>query len=40
MRIELTPPDWATHIQSDLTDWQRAPLPVEELAPFDLPDHA
>ena len=28
MRVELTPPPWATHLLSDLTDWQRAPLPV------------
>ena len=40
MRIELTPPAWATHLQSDLTDWQRAPVPVAELAPFDISDDA
>jgi enterochelin esterase family protein len=40
MRIELTPPAWATHLQSDLTDWQRAPVPVTELAPFDISDDA
>jgi enterochelin esterase-like enzyme len=40
MRVRLEPPDWATHLLSDLTDWQRAPLPVAELAPFDLPDDA
>ena len=40
MRIELNPPAWATHLQSDLTDWQRAPLPVDELVPFDIPDDA
>jgi len=40
MRVELTPPAWATHLLSDLTDWRKAPLPVAELAPFDLPDDA
>jgi len=40
MRIDLTPPPWATHLLSDLTDWQRAPLPVEKIAPFELPDDA
>ncbi len=40
MRIDLTPPPWATHLLSDLTDWQRAPLPVGEMAPFDIPDDA
>ena len=40
MRVDLTPPAWATHLQSDLTDWQRAPVPVEEIAPFDIPDDA
>jgi enterochelin esterase family protein len=38
VRVDLTPPNWATHLQSDLTDWQRSPLPVREMAPFDLPD--
>lgn len=40
MRIELTRPDWATHLLSDLTDWKRAPLPVDRLAPFEIPDDA
>lgn len=40
MRVVLTPPPWATHLLSDLTDWQRAPVPVGELAPFELPDDA
>ncbi len=40
MRVELSAPAWATHLLSDLTDWRRAPLPVGELAPFDLPDDA
>ena len=38
MQIELRPPDWATHLLSDLTDWKKDPLPVDRLAPFDLPD--
>lgn len=38
MRVDLVPPPWATHLLSDLTDWQRAPVPVAELAPFELPD--
>ncbi len=40
MRVDLTPPGWATHLLSDLTDWRREPLPVAELRPFDLPDDA
>ncbi len=40
MRVELTAPAWATHLLSDLGDWQRAPLPVADLRPFDLPDDA
>lgn len=40
MRVELAAPAFATHLLSDLTDWQRAPVPVAELAPFDLPDDA
>ena len=40
MRIDLNPPPWATHVLSDLTDWQRAPIPVDEIVPFDLPDDA
>ncbi len=40
MRIDLTPPPWATHLQSDLTDWQRGPMPVADLTPFDIPDDA
>ncbi len=40
MRVELVPPAWATHLLSDLGDWRRAPLPVAELQPFDLPDDA
>lgn len=38
MRVDLAPPPWATHLLSDLTDWQKQPLPVADLAPFDLPD--
>lgn len=40
MRVELTPPEWATHLLSDFTDWQRQPVPVADLVPFDLPDDA
>lgn len=40
MRVELTPPPWATHLVSDLTDWRREPLPVAALEPFTLPDDA
>lgn len=40
MRVELAAPPWATHLLSDLTDWQRAPVPVAELAPLELPDDA
>lgn len=40
MRVELVAPDWATHLLSDLTDWQRAPVPVADLRPFELPDDA
>jgi enterochelin esterase-like enzyme len=40
VRIEFKPPPWAIHLQSDLTDWQRAPVPVSEMVPFELPDDA
>jgi enterochelin esterase-like enzyme len=40
MRVDLVAPDWATHLLSDLTDWQREPLPVALLRPFELPDDA
>lgn len=40
MRVELTAPAWATHLLSDLGDWQRAPLPVADLRPIELPDDA
>lgn len=40
MRVELAAPAWATHLLSDLTDWQREPLPVARLRPFELPDDA
>lgn len=40
MRVELQPPSWATHLVSDLTDWRKAPLPVQALEPFELPDDA
>ncbi len=38
MRIDLKAPSWAKHFLSDLTDWTKAPLPVADMAPFDLPD--
>ncbi|MFO7653026.1 MAG: alpha/beta hydrolase-fold protein [Candidatus Krumholzibacteriia bacterium] len=38
MRVQLTPPGWATHLLSDLTDWQRAPVAVREMRPLTLPD--
>lgn len=40
MKVDLPPPPWATHLQSDLTDWYKAPVPVSELVPFELPDDA
>lgn len=40
MRVELNPPPWATHLLSDLTDWQRGPVPVAEITPFEIPDNA
>lgn len=38
MRVELKVPAWAEFLLSDLTDWNRTPVPVAEVAPFDLPD--
>lgn len=38
MWVDLQAPEWAAHLLSDLTDWQRQPLPVAELTPFELPD--
>ena len=38
MRLDLSPPDWATHLLSDLSDWNRRPLPVAELQPVTLPE--
>ncbi len=40
MLVELKPPPWAVHLQSDLTDWQRAPVSVDEIVPFEIPDDA
>jgi len=40
MKIDLSPPAWATHLLSDLDDWNRAPRPVAEVVPFELPDDA
>lgn len=37
MRVDLRAPDWATHWLSDLTDWNREPVPVERMRPFELP---
>lgn len=38
MNVELNPPAWATHLLSDLTDWQRGPVAVGDMRPFTLPD--
>ncbi len=40
MRIDLAPPPWATHLLSDQDDWGRAPRPVADMHPLDLPDDA
>lgn len=40
MRVVLTPPPWATHLVSDLSDWSRDPVPVAALEPYDLPQDA
>ncbi len=40
MLLDLKPPTWATHLVSDLDDWFRAPRPVAEVVPFELPDDA
>lgn len=40
MLVDLVPPSWATHLLSDLTDWQRGPLPADQVAPFEIPDDA
>jgi len=40
VHVILEPPDWAHALQSDLTDWQRAPVPVARLEPITLPDDA
>lgn len=40
MKIDLTPPPWATHLISDPDDWLRSPRPVAEVAPFEVPDDA
>ncbi len=40
MRIDLKAPEWATHLLSDLTDWNKEPVPVAEVRPFDLPEDA
>lgn len=38
MLVDLKAPAWATHFLSDLNDWNKAPTPVAEMAPFELPD--
>jgi enterochelin esterase-like enzyme len=35
MLVNLTPPPWAAHLISDLTDWRRRPLPIGRLVPFE-----
>lgn len=41
MQVTITPPDWATHILSDLTDWDRNPKPVDGTPEvYELPDDA
>lgn len=40
MRVDLKVPTWATHLLSDLTDWNKHPVPVAEVRPFDLPETA
>ena len=40
MQVALTPPAWAAWLLSDLTDWQRDPVPVADVAPFAIPDDA
>ena len=40
MFVDLKAPPWATHFLSDLTDWQKGPLPVAEMRPFEIPDDA
>ena len=40
MLVDLQPPPWAVKLLSDLTDWQRAPVPVAEMTPFEIPDDA
>lgn len=38
MLVDLKAPSWATHFLSDLSDWQKGPLPVSEMRPFQIPD--
>lgn len=40
MEVRLEAPAWATHLLSDLHDWKHRPLPVAQLAPFEIPDDA
>lgn len=38
MHLDLKAPPWATHLLSDRDDWNKKPIPVAEMEPFDLPD--
>jgi len=38
MRVDLKAPSWATHLLSDRSDWNKGPVPVNRMVPFDLPD--
>ena len=37
MRVELEAPDWATHLLSDLTDWNKEPCPCPRCTPSTCP---
>jgi len=38
--VDLEAPPWAVRFLSDLTDWQKGPLPVRGMRPFEIPDDA
>ena len=40
MRLDLRAPSWATHLLSDQDDWTKAPVPVAQMKPLELPDDA
>ena len=40
MIIDFKPPLWATHLLSDLDDWERKPRPISEITPIQLPEDA